>query len=100
MSVLVKGMKKPENCIYGEHWVCPFIDLSTGCLLQKESYSTWEEQYAGCPLVEIHTPHDPLIDEFVEYVEDKFEVSVAVEETSDCDTFDKIFGALPEQENE
>ena len=36
-----------------------------------------------------------LIDEFIEYAEQTFGVNITIEESSDYDTFDKIFGELP-----
>lgn len=49
MSILIKGMKKPQNC-----FTCPFkfveADVFTGCRLPDR-----------CPIVEI-PPHGPLVD--------------------------------------
>lgn len=69
MSVLIRGLSKPENC-----FSCPFFDV------YSQSRSSGDEDYqcdlfvsldywqaAGkadkaCPLVEISTPHGRLID--------------------------------------
>ena len=49
MSILIKGMKKSQNC-----FTCPFKFLNAnvfvGCRLPK-----------NCPLVEVPTPHGRLI---------------------------------------
>jgi len=65
MSVLIKGMKMPENCDY-----CGFIS-STGCCRATEEYHDEEQTVAGlygedkrpdwCPLIEV-PPHGDLID--------------------------------------
>lgn len=69
MSVLIKGMAKPKSCVRmvdGELKVCPFVNNNDDCVLQlqlgRHWYSTWEAQYAGCPLVELPEKHGRLID--------------------------------------
>ena len=71
MSVMIKGMKKPSNCIWTEKCVgykCPLLNDEDCCNLQdcKEEW-TWADQYAGCPLVELPEHHGRLIDERVAY---------------------------------
>ena len=67
MSVLIKGMKKPILCEHMENGKvhrCPLLDNEDCCKLQDcEDSWTWEDQYAGCPLVEVNNPHGRLIDE-------------------------------------
>lgn len=72
MSVIVKGMKMPGSCEwmddkYNVHR-CPILGDDDDCKLQdcKEDW-TWQEQYAGCPLVELPEKHGRLIDERVAY---------------------------------
>lgn len=69
MSVIVKGMEMPKGSC---EWVdaerhlhrCKFLNGDDDCKMQEGmcSDATWEEQFAGCPLVEIPTPHGRLID--------------------------------------
>ena len=66
MSVIIKDMKKPSNCIWTEECVgykCPLLNDEDCCNLQdcKEEW-TWADQYAGCPLVELPEHHGRLID--------------------------------------
>jgi len=60
MSVLIKGMEKPDHCLR-----CPVKGIDDECLLQSEAanaeYESWEEQMANCPLFPI-PPHGRLID--------------------------------------
>ena len=58
MSYIVPG-DKPQECRK-----CPYINLYTDCILIRGSgrFETVVEQYAHCPLIEIHTPHGRLID--------------------------------------
>ena len=59
MSVLIKGMKMPEDC-----FLCPCIEY------EHPGYVCWitgyqahhNERPIGCPLVEVPTPHGRLID--------------------------------------
>lgn len=45
----IKGMdKKPEHCTD-----CPICNEYDECMLLPFVMSTWEEQYAKCPLFEI-----------------------------------------------
>jgi len=66
VSVIVKGMQKPRKCfeiIDGQCKYCPFVNTDDDCILQRDKcYGTWEEQYAGCPLVELPEKHGRLID--------------------------------------
>ena len=61
MSVLIKNMEMPENCLK-----CPMCNSNDECVLQSEEdnalFKSWEEQKDGCPLVEVSTPHGDLID--------------------------------------
>lgn len=54
MSVLIKGMEMPENCL-----VC-FVPCSLLCDL--DDYDRKRIRHPDCPLVEIPTPHGRLID--------------------------------------
>ena len=69
MSVLIKGMEKPEACIYWdeaveEHKYCPFLGDSGYCVLQGvDSVSkSYPKMYQDCLLNEVPTPHGRLID--------------------------------------
>jgi len=63
MSVLIKGMDKPDHCLR-----CPVKGIDDECLLQSEAanadYESWEDQMANCPLIPV-PPHgrirEPLI---------------------------------------
>lgn len=66
MSVIIKGLKKPRNCIWTEKSVgykCPLLNDEDCCNLQdcKEEW-TWEDQYSGCPLTELPEKHGRLVD--------------------------------------
>ena len=60
MSVIVKGMKMPQGSC---EWVdaeghlhrCKLLNGDDDCKMQEGicADATWEEQFAGCPLVEI-----------------------------------------------
>lgn len=54
MSVLIRGMEMPENCL-----VC-FIPCSLLCDL--DDYERKRIRHPECPCVEIPTPHGRLID--------------------------------------
>ena len=59
MSVLVKSMEMPENCI-----LCPLNDTA-GCGITEKIMTTKEMRKgraSDCPLVEAPTPHGRLID--------------------------------------
>lgn len=69
MSILVKGMKKPNICyeiIDGEIKRCSFVNAYDDCVILREKGiwpgTTWAEQYSKCPLVEVPKPHGRLID--------------------------------------
>ena len=57
MSVLIKGMKKPELCDYydgHESYRCPLLNSNDCCRLQDcEDDWTWVDQYKGCPISEV-----------------------------------------------
>lgn len=68
MSILIKGIKMPRAC-----QVCPLghwnkLDKLTGCeivrrYVPKDDIEFWEkDKPSWCPLVEVPTPHGPLID--------------------------------------
>lgn len=58
MSVLVKGMKKPNHCMS-----CPMCNGDDDCVLQDcKDFGTWEDQMKGCPIVELPEKHGRLID--------------------------------------
>jgi hypothetical protein len=58
MSILIKGMQMPKECLD-----CPMCDINDDCVLQKdERFDTWEEQKKDCPLIEVPKPHGRLID--------------------------------------
>ena len=53
MSVIVKGICKPIDCD-STYYRCPFLDDTDDCKLQDcDPDWSWEEQYKGCPLIEI-----------------------------------------------
>lgn len=67
MSVLIKGMKMPEGCItcmfksdsmFNRTMWCEWLDDPLG------DYTKCDEEWRhpDCPLVEVSTPHGPLID--------------------------------------
>ena len=58
MSVLIKGMKMPDNCA-----VCPIMNPDEGyCeVKQKRADNIWDRPN-WCPVVEVLTPHGRLID--------------------------------------
>lgn len=78
MSILIKGMEMPKGSC---EWVdeerhlhrCKFLDGDDDCKMQEGvcADATWEEQFAGCPLIEI-PPHgrlgdlDKLMTEFMD----------------------------------
>jgi len=69
VSVLVKGMDMPiGNCEwldeYGHFKRCKLLNGEDCCKMQEHlpEVSTWQEQYARCPLVDVPTPHGRLID--------------------------------------
>ena len=53
MSVMIKGMDKPLQCDNNKYR-CPLLDEYDNCKLQDcKDFETWEEQYAGCPLIQM-----------------------------------------------
>ena len=56
MSIIVKGMKMPDNC--GE---CPMICEDDLCRITKGG-RTIKERPPHCPLADVPTPHGRLID--------------------------------------
>ena len=66
MSVLIRGMKMPEDCP-----VCPLahwnkLDRFTGCELKKRYFDKEDMETRGrpcfCPLIELPAEHGRLID--------------------------------------
>ena len=69
MSILIKGMKMPKDCP-----MCPCAhwnknDVMTGCEIvlryipdSETDYWQSDKRPGWCPLVEVPTPHGPLID--------------------------------------
>ena len=66
MSVMIRGMKMPEDCP-----VCPLahwnkLDNFTGCEVTKRYFAKEDMETAGrpsfCPLIELPTQHGRLID--------------------------------------
>jgi len=63
MSVIIKGMKMPKNCLEcaikiwteDEGYVCPFSGIMALNIGRQND----------CPLVEVPTPHGRLIDETI-----------------------------------
>ena len=77
MSVLIKGMKMPKHCID-----CPMKNNEDDCLVQElQNWKDWDSMKAGCPLVEVPTPHGRLADCDA--------VKECLHEVTDCD--DKIY---------
>lgn len=67
MSVLIKGMKMPNNC--GECVLCNAVkddeydyEINTYCHDTGESLESLDVRGDRCPLVEVPTPHGRLID--------------------------------------
>ena len=60
MSILIKGMEMPQDSC---EWVdkdghlhrCKLLNGDDDCKMQEGicADATWEEQFAGCPLVEV-----------------------------------------------
>ena len=63
MSILIKGMKKPNRCID-----CPFMISrdNDDCILQSNVanalFMNWDDMKLNCPLVELPEKHGRLID--------------------------------------
>ena len=70
MSILIRGMEMPKDCLD-----CPFMVSrdNDDCILQSdeanEGFENWEQMKAGCPLIEVPTPHGRLgdLDKLEEY---------------------------------
>ena len=66
MSVLIKGMKKPENCWECQIGVnatfheasCPFAER----IVTRDEFDMHSGIHPDCPLVEVPEPHGRLID--------------------------------------
>ena len=63
MSVLIKGMQKPDRCID-----CPFMISrdNDDCILQSdeanELFMNWDDMKLNCPLIELPENHGNLVD--------------------------------------
>ena len=65
MSVIVKGMKMPNECARvedGEFVHCPFVNTDDDCILQSKVTGSWEDMYHNCPLVALPDHHGRLVD--------------------------------------
>ena len=70
MSVLIKGMEMPHSCIgcrFCEHGSINEWDLYCG--INHKHIGNWDDKHINngwrrpdCPLVEVPTPHGPLVD--------------------------------------
>ena len=84
MSVLIKGMEMPKKCLD-----CPMCDNNDDCVIQEDKhFHTWEEQIAGCPLVEVPEPHGDLIDR------DALDIGEYEREDDDTGTLEISIGGL------
>lgn len=63
MSVIIKGMKLPKNCMECDlHFIARGLDNE--CIFSNDTVDDCtERRLYRCPLVEIPTPHGRLIDE-------------------------------------
>ena len=59
MSVLIKDIKKPKRCS-GFDGRCLFLNEEDNCVLQETILGTWNDLYAGCPLVELPDEYDAI----------------------------------------
>lgn len=70
MSVLIKGIEIPKNCLecmfrmsYWKRALTPSGEIFTyGCMLNGKEINTLEKRCKDCPIVELPTPHGRLID--------------------------------------
>ena len=67
MSILIKDMKMPINCIYEEDGKTKFCffcnhDDTPFCVYRGAGLGLDDERPNWCPLVEVPTPHGDLID--------------------------------------
>ena len=70
MSVLIKGMEIPKNCLecmfrisYWKRALTSSGKIFTyGCMLKGKEINTLEERFKDCPIDGIPTPHGRLID--------------------------------------
>ena len=69
MSILIKGMEIPKNCLecmfrisYWERALTPSGKIFTyGCMLNGKEINTLEKRCKDCPIDGISTPHGRLI---------------------------------------
>lgn len=64
MSIIVKGMEMPKNCIECRFRQYEYCDLQRQDLYAVNimDYALSLERHPSCPLIEIPTPHGRLID--------------------------------------
>ena len=70
MSVLIKGIEIPKNCLecmfrmsYWKRALTPSGEIFTyGCMLNGKEINILEKRCKDCPIDEIPTPHGRLID--------------------------------------
>ena len=70
MSVLIKGIEIPKNCLecmfrmsYWKRALTPSGEIFTyGCMLNGKEINILEKRCKDCPIVEVPTPHGRLID--------------------------------------
>lgn len=100
MSVLIKGIEIPKNCLecmfrisYWKRALTPSCKIFTyGCMLNGKEINTLEKRCKDCPIVEIPTPHGRLIDA------DKLQTAIHGCLCENCQTFpcEKGIGCLIE----
>ena len=88
MSVLIKGIEIPKNCLecmfrmsYWKRALTPSGEIFTyGCMLNGKEINILEKRCKDCPIVEIPTPHGRLIDadELIGYLNEWLSDSVAL----------------------
>jgi len=61
MSVLIKGMEMPKNCAECEFHQSGYPDWCDLSIRARDIHNT-EIRQEWCPLVEVPTPHGPLVD--------------------------------------
>lgn len=83
MSVLIKGVKKPKGCIT---CFCMSFDpdgRTMWCQWLDEPLGEWSKRggkwrHPDCPLVEVPTPHGPMIDEdvFIREINERIDAAI------------------------
>lgn len=78
MSVLIKGRKKPQNCMMCQfHGFGGYKNELIVCSLTGRSEGH-RSNVRGCPLVEVPTPHGRLIDEdtFIREINNRIDAAI------------------------